>query len=99
MQTSNPVPNPEDFGFTFVHEDEIQEEQDKAAKAAAEAAAFNATFKTAESYKEKLDAVQAIIVPFMQNLMKDPDKVMIRWPNRKEVVEKQLKKILSITKE
>jgi hypothetical protein len=29
--------------------------------------------------------------------MQDPEKVMIRWPNRKEVVEKQLKKILEIT--
>jgi hypothetical protein len=35
----------------------------------------------------------------MENLMKDPEKVMIRWPNRKEVVEKQLKKILAIVNE
>lgn len=85
--------DPEDFGFTFVHESEIDEQISKAATTAASSAA-TATEKT---YEQKLREVEAIVVPFMQNLMKDPEKVMIRWPNRKEIVEKQLKKILSIT--
>ena len=50
------------------------------------------------TYKQKLAEVEAIIVPFLNNLMKDPEKVMIKWPNRKQVVEAQLKKVLSITK-
>jgi hypothetical protein len=88
------IDDKDDFGFTFHDESEIEEAKDSAAKAAA----FNATLTTSQTYKQKLEAVEAIVVPFMQNLMKDPEKVMIRWPNRKEIVEKQLQKILSITK-
>jgi len=76
-----------DFGFTFHDESEIDEQIQKQVSA------------TEQTYADKLDRVQAIVVPFMQNLMRDPEKVMIRWPNRAEVVEKQLKKILSIIEE
>jgi hypothetical protein len=79
-----------DFGFTFHDESEIDEQINKAAE--------SVKTQTEKTYAEKLKAVEALVVPFMQNLMKDPEKVMIRWPNRKEVVEKQLQKILSITK-
>jgi hypothetical protein len=76
----------EDFGFSFHDESEIDEK-------------INTAVSTTEkTYAQKLAAVEAIIVPFMQNLMRDPEKVMIKWPNRKEVVEKQLNKILAITK-
>jgi hypothetical protein len=84
-----------DFGFTFVHEDEIESEIETKAKAAA----VQAKTLTVQEYKQKLHEVEAIIVPFLTNLMKDPDKVMIKWPNRKEIVEKQLNKILTITKD
>lgn len=83
--------NEYDFGFSFHDESEIDEQISQAATSAASA--------TEQTYKQKLSQVEAIVVPFLQNLMKDPEKVMIRWPNRKEVVEKQLKKILSITRE
>ena len=88
---------PEVFGFTFVHEDEIDAKIELEKQKAAASAAASSKSATALTYQEKLEAVEAIVVPFMQNLMKDPEKVMIRWPNRKEVVERQLNKILSIT--
>lgn len=73
-----------DFGFTFHDESEIDEKIQQEVSAAE------------QTYADKLKSVEAIIVPFLENLMRDPDKVMIRWPNRAEVVDKQLKKILSI---
>ena len=76
----------EDFGFTFHDESEFEDQ------------ITTAVTTTEKTYAEKLAAVEAIVVPFMQNLMKDPEKVMIRWPNRKDMVEKQLNKILAITK-
>ena len=76
-----------DFGFTFHDESEIDEQIKSSVSA------------TEKTYQAKLQMVQDIVVPFMENLMKDPEKVMIRWPNRKEVVEKQLKKILAIVNE
>jgi hypothetical protein len=87
----------EDFGFTFHDESEIDDKINSAVNVTEKTyeEKLNATERT---YAQKLAAVEAIVVPFMQNLMKDPEKVMIRWPNRKDVVEKQLQKILSITK-
>ena len=79
-----------DFGFSFFHENEIEQQVNQAATSAAA--------QTEMTYKQKLAEVEAIIVPFLNNLMKDPEKVMIKWPNRKQVVEAQLKKVLSITK-
>lgn len=75
----------EDFGFTFLDESEIDDQINSAVSS------------TEQTYKQKLEAVEKIIVPFLQNLMRDPEKVMIKWPNRKEIVEKQLKRILLIT--
>ena len=79
--------NDHDFGFTFHDESEINDQIKKQVSA------------TEQTYASKLSRVQAIIIPFMENMMQDPEKVMIRWPNRAEVVEKQLKKILSIIEE
>lgn len=49
--------------------------------------------------KEKLKAVEGLIMPLLVNLMKNPDKDTIKWPNRKPIIEKQIEKILAITRE
>jgi hypothetical protein len=36
------------------------------------------------------------IIPFLENLKKDPDKVLMRWPNRQAVVENKIEEILNI---
>lgn len=76
-----------DFGFTFHDESEIDEQIKSSVSA------------TEKTYQAKLQKVGDIVIPFMENLMRDPEKVMIRWPNRAEVVQKQLNKILSIINE
>ena len=48
--------------------------------------------------KEDLLKVEKIIMPLLHNLMKNPDDVYIKWPNRKVVIEKQIKKIVAITR-
>lgn len=48
--------------------------------------------------KEKLAAVEKLIVPLLVNLMKNPEKDTIKWPNRAPLIEKQIEKILSITR-
>lgn len=76
-----------DFGFTFHDESEIE---NKIQQVVNEQSSIS---------QDKLNRICAIVVPFMENLMQDPEKVMIRWPNRAEVVKKQLNKILSIANE
>ena len=43
--------------------------------------------------KEKLLGLRAMIMPLLNNLMKDSDKDVIRWPNRKQKIEEFIKKI------
>ena len=48
--------------------------------------------------KEDLLKVEKLIMPLLYNLMKNPDDIYIKWPNRKTVIEKQVKKIVAITR-
>ena len=48
--------------------------------------------------KEDLLKLEKIIMPLLKNLQKNPDDVYIKWPNRKEVIENQIKKIVAITR-
>ena len=72
-----------DFGFTAVGEDELVDE-----------GLVNET----EDLKKRLRSVEKMILPLLQNLMKNPEKEMIKWPNRKEILEKQIKKLLEQTR-
>lgn len=72
-----------DFGFTAVSEDDI----------------IDPTLTTqTEDLKLRLQSVEKMILPLLQNLMKNPEKEMIKWPNRKEIIEKQIEKLLKITR-
>ena len=46
----------------------------------------------------KLKQVEDLILPLLFNLQKNPEKDYIHWPNRAEVIEAQLKKIVQITR-
>ena len=48
--------------------------------------------------KEDLLKVEKIIMPLLKNLQKNPDDVYTKWPNRKDVINKQIKKIVTITR-
>ena len=48
--------------------------------------------------KEKLKQLEGFIMPLLVNLMKNPDKDYIHWPNRAPLIQKQIDKILAITR-
>jgi len=48
--------------------------------------------------KAKLTQIEKMIMPLLVNLMKNPEKDYIHWPNRKPLIEKQIEKILAITR-
>jgi hypothetical protein len=54
--------------------------------------------KLEQETKAKLNELEALIVPLMINLMKNPEKEYLYWPGRKEKVQEQLNKILAITR-
>lgn len=47
---------------------------------------------------EKLMELEKMIVPLLVNLMKNPDKEYIYWPNRKDKIQEQIDRILAITR-
>lgn len=51
-----------------------------------------------KEYKSKLDDVKKLVMPLLYNLLKNPDKEYILWPNRTEVIQQQIAKIEEATK-
>ena len=51
-----------------------------------------------EVYKEQMKKVEKLILPLLHNLMQDPENEYIKWPNRTDIVQKQINKIVAITR-
>ena len=75
----------DDFGFTA--EDDADYESVIAEKD-----------ETVEEYKQRLEQVEKLILPFLTKLLKTADQPIIKWPNRKPVIETQIQNILNITR-
>ena len=76
----------DDFGFTATNEEEYNSviaEKDD----------------TVQEYKERLQQVEKLIMPFLTKLLKTADQPIIKWPNRKETLEAQIQKILALTRD
>ena len=50
-----------------------------------------------KDYKEKFGKLEKLIIPLLIKLAKSPE-AYIHWPNRVEVIEAQVKKIIAITR-
>jgi hypothetical protein len=75
----------DDFGFSAVSEAEYN-------------SVINKTAETADDYKTRLQEVEKMIVPFLKKLHSTGDKEYIYWPNRKPAIEKQIERILKLTR-
>ena len=53
---------------------------------------------TVEQYKERLNELEKIIMPFLTNLYKSREQAYIHWPNRGNLLEKQMQKVLKLTR-
>jgi hypothetical protein len=76
-----------DFGFTAVHETDLTEPILTEVKTSADT-----------EVKQKLQTLEKLIMPLLVNLMKNPEKDYIHWPNRVPLIEKQIERILAITR-
>jgi hypothetical protein len=75
----------DDFGFTATDEEEYN-------------SVIAEKEDTVEEYKARLIQVEKIILPFLTKLLKTSDQPIIKWPNRKPVLEAQIQKILNLTR-
>ena len=51
-----------------------------------------------KTHKEDMLKVEKMIMPLLYNLMKNPQDIYIKWPNRKEIIQKQITKIVAVTR-
>ena len=54
--------------------------------------------KYKEENKQVFKGLEKMIIPLLKNLMKNPEKEYIYWPNRTDKIQKQIDKILEITR-
>ena len=47
--------------------------------------------------QNRIHELRKMFLPLLQNLNKNPEKDMIKWPNRKELLDKQIAKLLQLT--
>jgi hypothetical protein len=104
-----------DYGFTGVSEDDYRKKQSEAdlkvseiertanqklRDANLEKNKIEAAKDRLESnYKDKLYEVEKVVMPLLVNLLKTSDKEYIYWPKRKDQIEKQIDKVLSLTRD
>lgn len=72
-----------DFGFSFTDDSELAAPQRISAE---------------EEFKAKLQELEKLILPLLNNLKKNPEKPYIKWENRVPVIDAQIEKIISITR-
>ena len=48
-------------------------------------------------YQDKIIEMKKLIIPLLQNLMKNDEKEYIYWPNRKPIIQQQIDRIEKIT--
>lgn len=66
-----------DFGFSVVTKDEIEEDNRR----------------KIDYTSDKLYGLRDMIMPLLKNLLKDPEKEYILWPNRVEKIKDFIEKI------
>ena len=64
-----------DFGFTAVHEEDLETVQTLTAQA-----------EDSKSAQQKLDKIYKAILPLLKNLKENPEKDYIYWPKRLDKV-------------
>jgi hypothetical protein len=72
-----------DFGFTAT--DDPIKEKDQA-------------LSEVEDLHDRLDKLEKLVMPLLVNLMKNPEKEHIKWPNRKPQVEAFIETVLKLTR-
>jgi hypothetical protein len=80
----------DDFGFSAVSEEEYNSVINTA---------VDKVQSTADVYKTRLEQLEKMIIPFLTKLHSTGDKEYIYWPNRKPIIEKQIEKILKLTRD
>jgi hypothetical protein len=91
----NIIDNDDDFGFSAISAAEYEARITKAVKDAE----YEASSLTADQYRAQLLELEKIIIPFLEKLRDTGDKEYIYWPNRTPAIQKQIARIIKLTRE
>jgi len=80
----------DDFGFSAVTEDELKSVELE------EIQTLQNTVAAADIYQQKLNNLYAAILPLLNNLMRDPEKDYLYWPDREAKIQAFIAKIDAI---
>jgi len=75
-----------DFGFSFSDEEEV-----------VATTTYSNLPEQVQDLKNRLQAIKAIYLPLLEELNKNPEKPFIKWPNRKELIDKHILKLKALT--
>jgi hypothetical protein len=75
----------DDFGFTFTNEEDMS------------SPVYASLEEEVHDLKQRLIAINKIYLPFLEFLNREPDKAFIKWPDRKEILDKQIQKLKNLT--
>jgi len=84
----------DDFGFSAISIEEYEARITKAVKNAE----YEASSLTADQYRAQLLELEKVIIPFLTKLRDTGDKEYIFWPNRGPILDKQIEKVLKLTR-
>ena len=87
-----------DFGFSIVDENELEAVTKVESKLQETSSSVQAATAEVKTIQAKMDKMYNAVIPLLNNLQKNPEKEYIYWPNRKEIIERQIQRILSITR-
>jgi hypothetical protein len=81
----------------------LESKMDKLLKLREDDASYQILFEKRKAelediYKDQMRKVEKLILPLLHNLMKNPENEYIKWPNRTDIVQKQINKIVAITR-
>lgn len=82
----------DDFGFSAVSEQEYNSVIKESVQT------VEAVKNTLTETEQRLAELEKMIIPFLKKLHSTGDKEYIYWPNRKPAIEKQIEKILKLTR-
>ena len=81
----------------------LESKMDKLLKLREDDASYQVLFEKRKAeletiYKDQMRKVERLILPLLHNLMKNPENEYIKWPNRTNIVQSQINKIVAITR-
>ena len=81
-----------DFGFSFVDEnyEDVKEVNTKLTKE------YSSSQEKVDDLQARLEMLHSAIIPFLDNLCKNPEKSTILWPNRVEKIQSYKNKLKNI---